>query len=199
MKTVTPQEKKKLDYEKGRRAGSHHGFTQKYSEIKPRINRLLRKKSKFFLKEVQSRPEIEIVQIVDEKAVTAGHLDDSILKIFQFSRSSDSRPASIPLKEWVENQAAKRMRRIGRRYFSKPYDANAHRLPFSRFLQTLTTENSEFSGRIAEFFDEILHPSTDPLGRISYRYERQREWLSAFFQDEPNWRAGLNNWIIKFK
>jgi hypothetical protein len=199
LKKVTPQEKKKLEYEKGRRAGSHHGFTQKYSEIKPRTNRVLRKKSKLFLKDVQSRPEIEIVQIVDEKAVTVKHLDDSILKDFQFSRSSQSRPASQPLKEWVETQAKNRIRRIAARYFSKPYDTDLHRLPFSRFLQTITAEDSEFSTRIAEFFNAILHPSTGPLGQIAYRYERQREWLSAFFQDEPEWQAGLKNWIIKFR
>jgi hypothetical protein len=48
MKKAAPQEKKKLDYEKAGRTGALHGFTQKYSDIKPLINRSIRKKSKLF-------------------------------------------------------------------------------------------------------------------------------------------------------
>jgi hypothetical protein len=45
---------------------------------------------------------------------------------------------------------------------------------------------------------EILYPPKGLLG-VHRGYEKHRDWLLAFFQDEPKWEEEVKNWILKFK
>jgi len=107
---------------------------------------------------------------------------------------------AVPLGEWVRWKRATRLHRIAWNFFKEPYDSPCHRLPFARFLASLTEGRSAYAAELAAIFRGVLagQGPMDQSGDFS-RYHRFGDdapaWLHQFFRDEPAWEPRLRAWI----
>jgi len=107
---------------------------------------------------------------------------------------------AVPLGEWVRWKRATRLHRIAWNFFKDPYDGPRHRLPFTRFLASLTEGRSAYAGELAAIFAGIL-AGQDPMdqpGDFSRFYVIGGDaptWLLQFYRDEPAWEPRLRGWI----
>lgn len=92
------------------------------------------------------------------------------------------------LGEAIEDRKGYRAAEAGRRFFREPYDSHRHREPFRKFLEALVEGGVAASEVLAERFAFYLRP---PCRHPDV------EFLAGFLEDEPEWRARLEDWVSK--
>jgi hypothetical protein len=123
-------------------------------------------------------------------AITRERLQHSI----EHAPGDDFKAYPYTLKEWVDSRLEYRVQSAGSdKYFSRPYSSESHRKGFGKYLRTILSGRSAKSAELARFYEEVLNPSKPHEGET--RYAGWRNWLQAFFRDEPELEGKLIAWI----
>lgn len=188
----SPTEEKQIAYREDHRTGSRGGFQHRryWPDKKALANQIYRSRVRrnIFRALWQYRPE------------TAEDLDVPPVRRRKYRRGA------VPLGTWVEQQLARRISSIGRKFFARPYCSEDHRSRFVAFLTQLTQEEGPHTRELARSFDAILRTPRRMSGwnklALAFRQaytqflsRQPRTWLEAFFQDEPAWEGRLRAWI----
>jgi len=170
-----PQEKKVLSYTHDHvvRVEHHAKSAQHATPDKEQANRKFRR-------------QVHQVLDVEQDTLAVDPLEDTSVDAIR--RKPIQKPAAIPLGAWVEDRLSRRVERTAGNYFKQPYASIEHREKFAAFLDTAVRGHTDNSRRLAEYFAGVLDPA-------SLDTARRREWMHAFFLDEPLWEERLRLWI----
>lgn len=187
-KRKTPQQKKALFYQKDHHVNTEYpkAFARQWPRKKARANRKYRRQVEQTLTVKRRRDQRE-----DEEKL---HIQS--LPIRRDTIRKWGPP--ITMQEWVTNHLDNRFQRTAWNYFKHPYERGRHREPFLGFLKNITSGQSQYSRRQAQWLNQFLEPP-EPLSDSGQGFSRnpriQCVWLRAFFSDEPEWERHLRNWI----
>ncbi len=185
-----PAEKKALAYQKDHIVDAEypHAFRRKWPVKKARANRAFRRRAHQLLNEVDS--------------VTLDQDDSGEVRLETVRRREVRKWGSaIPLGARVEERKRLRVMRTAHNYFKTPYAGNLHRERFTAFLASLVEGRTENSRELALFLNDLLD-APESAARPSYpcgASPSQRQWLSAFLSESPEWESRLRAWIRQFK
>ncbi|MGN6759086.1 MAG: hypothetical protein ACTHMJ_22175 [Thermomicrobiales bacterium] len=184
---LTPGQKKALSYRKDHRNGAEYpyGFRHSWPLKKAHANRKYRRQVRQHVSQArQSR--------------FADNHDD--LTPLPVRRDSVKKRGAIPLENWIHDGLMFRIQRIARVHFRYPCDGGVASERFIRFLTTLVQGRTEQSRQLALYFNELLDPPELPVETdyVHSPSRARRDWLKAFFNDEPDCEHLLRNWIASF-
>jgi hypothetical protein len=170
-----PQEKKALSYSRDHviRAEKRSKPSQHAAAQKERANRKFRR---------QAHQALE----VEQDTLAVDPLEDASVDAIR--REPIQKARATPLGRWIEDRLGRRVERTAANYFKRQYSSAEHREKFAAFLDSTVRGHTENSRKLAEYFAAVL----DPEAREG---TGTREWLRAFFRDEPLWEARLRAWI----
>jgi hypothetical protein len=178
----TPSEKKALSYKKDyiTIAEYPHAFRRNWPRKKARLQRAERRKVRQLLRQVTPEQQAEERDYTPLKPVR---------------RRRIKKWGVTALGTRVRERLQARVNWTAWNFFKSPYNSKRHREKFVKFLETLIEGRTEKSQALAHLFDDIMAPPRPhpPFGKIYA--DRRREWLQAFFKDEPAWEGRLRTWI----
>ena len=99
----------------------------------------------------------------------------------------------LPLGEAVQSRLEQRRDRMGRRFFKDTYSTGLHREKLIALLEPIVAGRTEESYEVSLVFQGVID------GGDLEGDERRREWLSAFFEDAPEWETTLREWIAEMR
>jgi len=180
-KRRTPQEQKRLRYTKDHvvLAEYPHLFRKSWPKKKAGRNQVYRRKVRQAL--IISPGETPDAQVLQSEAQT-------------IRRKPILRWGAVSLQERVAIKLRIRRSRLGWDFFTRPYSTARDREHFVAFLTALTAGKSNESAKYALVVSEWIDPSSEPQSPW-LKVAEKRQWLRAFFRDEPEWEARLRNWI----
>jgi hypothetical protein len=190
MRRRTPQEKKRLEYDRDRfvEAENPHLFRKGWPKKKARTSRRDRRRAERLLEGIRNRPADAVVEHADDVALTAEHVGSV--------RPGRSlwKAGILTVRERVAHRKLQRVNRTGFHFFSRDYESAEHRKPFAAFLASLVAGAGPGSDAMAEHLADLLD------GRVHNPYTdhwrlRRRAWLRAFFRDEQEWEPRLRKWL----
>ncbi len=170
-----PHEKKALSYTRDHviRTGKPTRPSQHAAPDKEQTNRTFRRK-------VHQTLDVEQSELVLDP------LEDTSVDAIR--RERIEKPPATPLGEWIGDRLDMRVEHTASNYFKRPYSSAEHRDKFAAFLDSLVRGHSENSRKLAKYFSAVLDPNTHGTAST-------REWLLAFFRDEPAREVALREWI----
>ena len=175
-----PSEKKALEYEKDHRYRTHdpHGFRIGIPRAKAGANRIYRRSVREYIQTSMDRIQD------DEKNSNPPFQRVPVRK----------RGAVVSLGVWIKFRMQLRARHTAGKIFRSPYSEDS-RQRFSRFLATVTEDDSDMAREIAQYFHELLNPRTILRPTIYINDADKCEWLIRFLADTPEWDQRLRGWI----
>jgi hypothetical protein len=171
----SPYEKKALSY-------SHDHVTRADKGTKP-LQRTAPNKEQASRK---FRRHIHQVLDVEQDTLAVDPLEDTSVDAIR--REHVQKAPATPLGQWIDERQSRRVERTAANYFKHSYTSAEHREKFAAFLDSTVRGHSENSRKLAEYFATVLDPESRDTARI-------RDWLRAFFHDEPQWEQQLREWI----
>ncbi len=170
-----PQEKKALSYTRDHviRAEQRKKPSPHATPVKEQANRKFRR-------------QVHQVLDVEQDALAVDPLEDTTVDAIR--REQIQKLPATPLGKWLEDRRSRRVERTASNYFKRPYETAKHRDKFAAFLDAVVRGHSDNSRKLAEYFARVLDPTSRDTARM-------REWLRAFFRDEPLWDKQLREWI----
>lgn len=182
----SPAEKKVLAYQKDHIVNAEypHAFRRQWPVKKARANRAFRRQAHQLLNEVDS--------------ATLDQDDSGEVQLETVRRRVVRKWGSpAPLGAWVEERKRLRVVRTAHNFFKTPYASHQHRERFTAFLATLVEGRAGNSRELAVFLNDLLD-APESAERPPYPYGAspgQRQWLTAFLYDSPEWEPRLRAWI----
>ena len=104
------------------------------------------------------------------------------------------------LKIVVQGKLERRRHFRGWAIFKSAYNAELHREKFKEIMQILYSNDVFQKTAAAEFFDYYINQKEKVIrfeyaGEVHTSYEPVRRWLEAFFEDEPDYKSTIQQWI----
>lgn len=187
----TPQEKKRLDYE--RQHFPHAEYPHAYRKSRPR-------KKAFDRRKTRRRAERLVRGVTGDAAEVLARADDESLTeahVRRARRGSWFHKAPLrTLRERVRDGLATRELVDGRTRFRRAYDP-AKRSAYEAFLTARMRGRTERTRALAAHFRALLDPpAPHDIGqwRGTPMFEK-RQWLEGFLRDAPEWEGRLRRWI----
>jgi hypothetical protein len=108
----------------------------------------------------------------------------------------------------VRQRITNRLVRTAWNFFKNQYDSKRDRERFAAFLTSVVSGRSIHSQSLASLFRQAIEDE-GPAGKLHQEvdyaihlwpvpWSRWHDWLSAFFEDEPDWEQRLRRWIASF-
>ena len=190
MARLTPQQKKRLAYERDHVTQSEYPHLARKGRPKWKAiaSRTARRRADRLVEGLNNRPADAVLEEADMEGLTAAYVRDA--------RSSTLywRHAVFTLRQHVEDRKKNRLWVSAVRMFGQAYDSARHQVPFGAYLTTLVSGAGEGSREMAAFLADVLDP--EPRHDImDWRRRRRGEWLRAFLRDRPDWEPRLRAWI----
>ena len=197
-KRKTPQDKKRLSYEKD---------TIRVAEY-PHATRKSRPKRKAKAKRADRRKINQSLGEVAEEANTAVEGEADLEPVIEAPSKMVSWGA-VPLKESVAARLQGRKARVAWNYFKTDYQTEAHKEAFASFLDDIIQGHTEQSEELAAVYRMLLDPEElqamsdteiqEISGQSRHECERRCTWLRSFFADEPHREQTLRDWVVSFE
>ena len=190
MSRRTPQEKKRLEYDRDHyvEAERPHLFRNTWPKKKAHANRRDRRRAERLLEGLRNLPADFVVAHADDSALTAEHVANA------HPRRALWKAGVRSLRERVARRNASWARRVGYNFFMTPYSSALHREPFAAFLDSVVAGAGPGSASLAAALADALEPAVHAPWVNDWRHGR-RAWLLAFFRDEPTWEPRLRSWL----
>jgi hypothetical protein len=189
---LTPQEKKRMEYDRDRYVDAEypHLLRKRWPKKKAAVSRRDRRRGERLVAELRNRPADEVVDAGDEAGITARAAHRTLTP--HALRKSGVKT----VRERLADRAESRQRKTGFNFFREPYDAARHQKPFAAYLASIVAgpPSGDGSRARAAHLARVLDPT--PMDPRTDRWrETRRLWMHAFFRDEPEWDARLRAWI----
>jgi hypothetical protein len=190
MARLTPQEKKRLAYERDHVVQSEYTHLARKGRPKWKAmgSRSARRRADGLVKGLGNRPADAVLEEAETEGLTAEHIR-SVRSPIRYWRHG-----VLTLREHVADRARKRLWSAAFDFFGKRYDPAEHRTRFANYLASLVAGSGEGSRAMAAFLANVLNPEPRH-DTMDWRRRRRGDWLRAFFRDEPQWEPRLRAWM----
>lgn len=193
MARLTPQQKKKLEYERDlhRDANVPHAYRRIRPMLKAVASRADRRRAERLLDGLRNGPTESVIGRAEDDALTA-------VRFAHAGRTENFWPRPvISVRERVERRIAGKANIAAWHFFDAPYDPAAHRDAFTGFLDSVVNGSGAYARAMAEILSDALDPdSMESLAPYHRNVAAAHgAWLRAFFRDEPAWEPRLRAWI----
>ena len=187
MRRKTPREKKDLEYIKDHVtfAESVHGARKTWPRKEARVTRAYRRLVRQRIGSFQARHEDDFPDEENPMSVR---------------RQRVRKLGVLPFGEVLRRRKEKRLEGTMHNFLSGSYYPIYGREHFAAFLSSQVGGRTEKSRMLAQYLQELMDIPQKYVRTVEqyWWWEKKREWLLAFFRDEPEWEERVRAWIASF-
>jgi len=169
MPRRTPQEKKRLEYDRDRyvEAENPHLFRKGWPKKKALASRRERRRGERLLEGLRNLPAEAVVEHAEDAALTASHAAHA-----QPGRWL-AKQGVLTVRQRVAHRTARRVEQTGFNFFKQEYDSAAHRKDFAAFLTSVVVGGGPGSDALAAHLGRLLDPALRDPRTDAWRQSRR--------------------------